>query len=328
MKYFRSVIFTALNEIVPANKLYIALSNIVSYRTIRGKHEPKFCRDESGKGVKKTDRILNFLSHLFFMTRNALQKKFGKVIMRIVKNENLLQEIVKKAAFAKKGGEPFTAIFDLDSTLFDVSPRISKILQAFAALPNIKTRFKKEAEILSTIQPHSSDYGVRRTLARHGVSMEDTTPEFAELLVSFWKKNFFGNEYLIYDAPYPGAVKYVLDLEKAGAKILYLTGRDVPRMLPGTIQSLRAHGFPLDSKNINLILKPSATERDHDFKKRFFEEMEKSKGEVWFFENEPTNIYLVLETSPHVKIVFVETVHSEAVPVPGDETLRISGFEP
>ena len=60
----------------------------------------------------------------------------------------------------------------------------------------------------------------------------------------------------------------------------------------------------------NLFLKPSAEIRDHDFKKKFFEEMEKTSEEIWFFENEPTNIYLVLKISPHVNIVFVDTVHS------------------
>ena len=56
----------------------------------------------------------------------------------------VLNNIIERARAAKATGAPFKAIFDLDSTIFDISPRITKIFHAFAALPEIKKNFKKE----------------------------------------------------------------------------------------------------------------------------------------------------------------------------------------
>lgn len=237
----------------------------------------------------------------------------------------LLQDIINRTLQAKLSGmNSVKAIFDLDSTLFDVSFRISKILHTFAELPEMKSKYPSEMEAIKKITPHNQDYGVKRTLQRLGFCSPGE--DFTISLIEFWKKNFFGNDYLHYDLPYPGAPEYVQDLYKAGADIFYLTGRDIPRMWDGTIKSLVAHGFPLNSDHANLILKPSSVQRDTEFKREFFKNMKKSEADVWFFENEPTNIHVVLETSPHIKIVFVETVHSQSGPLPGDHIPKVSGF--
>lgn len=236
----------------------------------------------------------------------------------------LLKKIIAEAEDHKAKGHSLKAIFDLDSTLFDVSPRISKILQSFADLPEIRATYPKESEFLLTVEPHPQDYGVRKTLERYGVSFENQ--EFLKILVEYWKKLFFANEYLKYDRPYPGAAEYVTTLYKAGADIYYLTGRDVPRMREGTIQSLKDHRFPLTGTHSNLILKPDSQVSDAPFKKEFLERMDHSRGPVWFFENEPVNINLVLEHCPHIRVVFVETVHSQKAAIPPDSVPRIEGW--
>jgi hypothetical protein len=238
----------------------------------------------------------------------------------------LLDQILGDARAHKVSGVGLTAIFDLDSTLFDVSPRISTILHEFARLPEIKTRYPSQSDQLLALTPHEKDYGVRRTLERVQFRLPDDAEEFKTKVVEFWRKLFFSNDYLIYDKPYPGALEYVQDLHKAGARIMYLTGRDALRMGRGTIESLKQHGFPLDPDSANLIMKPTPDERDHDFKRDFFSEIDRVTGDVWFFENEPLNIHLVLQVSPHIKVVFLDTVHSGNAPLPGDVVPRISGF--
>ena len=219
---------------------------------------------------------------------------------------------------------PLKVIFDLDSTLFDVSPRITKIIHLFAEQNEIKENYPEESKILLSLRSHESDYGVKKTLTRIG--FQPPNMEFIKSLVDFWKKAFFSNAYLEFDQPYDGAPEFVRELHKAGAEIYYLTGRDVPRMLDGTIKSLRAHGFPLNDDHSGLVLKPSTEISDHDFKAEFFKGLNSDSGETWFFENEPKNIHLVEKLTPKIKIVFVATVHSGKEPEPENHIQRISGF--
>ena len=237
---------------------------------------------------------------------------------------DILNKILTEAREHQRRGTPTRAIFDLDSTLFDVSPRIARILNDFAADPEMLLRFPNETKVLALVEPHVKDYGVRRTLERYG--FEPPSPEFAKILVDYWKGHFFGNDYLKYDMPYPGSQTFVQDLYALGTEIYYLTGRDIPRMLQGTINSLEQHGFPLKSDRSNLILKPVTGSDDAVFKKDFFLQMDRSSGPAWFFENEPANIYTVIEHCPHINIIFVETVHSESMPPPGANIPKICGF--
>jgi hypothetical protein len=237
----------------------------------------------------------------------------------------LLSEMIESAKRQKAKGAPLQAIFDLDSTLFDVSHRIAKILHHFADLPEIREKYPEAASFISRLEPHRLDYGVKRTLNRVGFKLPDE--DFAKTIEKYWKKHFFADTYLMYDQPYPGATAFVNDLYKAGGEISYLTGRDIPRMFQGTVASLKQHGFPVDPEHTNVALKPNTGISDSEFKKDFFLKMDKSPGPVWFFENEPKNIHLVMEHCPHIEIVFVETVHSEKMELPPPSIRRISGFE-
>ncbi len=238
---------------------------------------------------------------------------------------NPILERVVSLAQRQPPDSPLQAIFDLDSTLFDVSPRITKIIHLFASLERIKTSYPKESAKLLKLEAHESDYGVKKTLMRIGFLPPDL--EFIHDLVDFWKKAFFSNQFLEYDRPYAGAAGFVNALHKAGATIYYLTGRDVPRMLEGTVKSLRDNGFPLSDGNQGLVLKPSSDISDHEFKAQFFKTFNSKSTETWFFENEPKNIHLVEKVSPQIKIIFVETVHSGKDPEPEKHIPRISGFK-
>ena len=237
--------------------------------------------------------------------------------------QTLLKNLIQISKEQKKE-YPLKVIFDLDSTLFDVSPRITKIIHLFAQQKEIKQNYPEESKALLNLQAHESDYGVKKTLMRIG--FQPPNVEFIRSLVDFWKKAFFSNTYLEFDKPYDGAPEFVSELHKAGAAIYYLTGRDVPRMLDGTIKSLKANGFPLNDDHSGLILKPTTEISDHDFKAEFFKSLDDKSGETWFFENEPKNIHLVEKITPHIKIVFVATVHSGKDPEPAGHIQRISGF--
>ncbi|MCX7978979.1 MAG: HAD family hydrolase [Bdellovibrionaceae bacterium] len=205
-------------------------------------------------------------------------------------------------------GHPPLAVFDLDSTLFDVTPRLEKILTDFAFIEEHRKRFPEHIHHFANVRVERRDWGIRQALIRAG--LDGQHPELQECVRNFWVKNFFSNNYLQYDIPYPGAVNYVQKLHLLGANIVYLTGRDVERMGQGSYEVLRKWQFPLGER-AELVLKPHKDIDDGEFKRDWFLQLPKDQWPVvWFFENEPVNIELVRQHSPHVQVVFFDSTHS------------------
>lgn len=223
--------------------------------------------------------------------------------------QNVLTRIVTEAKECKVRREPFLAVFDLDSTLFDLTTRMSRIVDAFADEDRFQHRYPKECATLRDLPILQSDWGLGEPLARVGITNE-THHEFHKDLHEFWATCFFSDSFLHHDQPLPGAVGYVQKLRAAGAEIMYLTGRDVPRMLEGTKKSLRESGFPLDEAGIELRLKPVAEWDDAEFKVDVLRESAHRFTKIYLFENEPVNLNLVAEKLPDIALVYIDSCHS------------------
>ena len=200
-------------------------------------------------------------------------------------------------------------IFDLDSTLYDLTKRVFDIMSAFAVDAAIVQKFPESAARLAKIEIRRTDWGIQEPLERIGITRE-THSDFIAAAQTAWARGFFSNDFLDRDFPLPGAVRFVEDCLAAGAEVLYLTGRDVARMGAGTHSSLRASGFPIDGNRARLHLKPEKSLDDAEFKADAIAVLAAEYQHIWLFENEPVNINAVLRRTPHVKIVFVETCHS------------------
>lgn len=226
-----------------------------------------------------------------------------------------LQEIIQHSKSSQQQGLKTLAVFDLDSTLFDVLPRVQQILIEFAKDPAIQARFPEVSEILHGIQVHRKDWGVQEALHRAGLADHK---DLGHVLRDYWQQRFFSNEYLEYDLPYDGAVSFVQELAAAGAQIAYLTGRDVARMGVGTSHILKKWGFPVHDKAVP-ALKPHKEMDDAFFKVKWFAAQPLQQfSKVWFFENEPLNIHMVRRAFPQVEMVFIESTHSGRAPEPTD----------
>lgn len=200
-------------------------------------------------------------------------------------------------------------VFDLDSTLFDLTLRVTAILEHFAAIEKNQARFPDLCEMLLKAEIRRSDWGLREPLARLGLH-ENEHREFFEAVHTHWAGGFFSNDYLDRDFPLPGAVEFVQMGIKSGADVLYLTGRDTARMQAGTVKSLAAHGFPNDGARARLGLKPDSRLDDAEFKADVIAALATNHRPIWLFENEPVNINAVLRRTPDVGIVFIDTCHS------------------
>jgi hypothetical protein len=213
-------------------------------------------------------------------------------------------------------------VFDLDSTLFNVSYRTQKILFEFAqGLTHQNLREK-----LLSIYVKQSDWGLKETLLNSGLEYSEF-PDFFHQLRDFWMERFFSSRYLHYDVPTRGAVVFahqLVDLGMADADLIYLTGRDEFRMGPGTREVLKKWNFPEG----RVVLKPSKELDDGQFKLDWLSHLiSKSNGKtILFFENEPVNINLIGKKFPDVNIIFLNTTHSrrQEIEVP---VLEIDHFD-
>ncbi len=205
-------------------------------------------------------------------------------------------------------------IFDLDSTLFSVSPRTQWILRELSRDEGFRGRFAREAEILGAIEILPTDWGLKEALARHPVS--GSLDLFKEVR-NFWRQHFFSSHALVHDEIYPSADEYVRHLRELGAHIMYLTGRPEGSMKPGTLEALVRHGFPLVDER-DLMMKPSDVQTDESYKVNVLKELAPRFDHVWFFENEPLIIADVRQALPQIKIVFVDSTHARRAEPPKD----------
>ena len=144
---------------------------------------------------------------------------------------------------------------------------------------------------------------------------------------NFWRKRFFGNEYLQHDEPTAGALPFVKRLHEMGVKVVYLTGRDVPLMYFGTVDQLKNKGFPIEVERSRLILKPKRHIDDLEFKAQAALTIMGFGEVVASFENEPKNLIAMAKVyKPETMSVFIQTVSSDQAAPKGQGVYKIEHF--
>ncbi|MCB0407001.1 MAG: hypothetical protein KDD34_02290 [Bdellovibrionales bacterium] len=221
-------------------------------------------------------------------------------------NNFVLDNVLNRAKACLASKQTCTFIFDLDSTLFCVSPRTEKILKNFANQNHIKTKYPDAAHKMRSLSATPNDWGIKTILNRHDIK---ETLGFFEAVREYWIEQFFSNHHLNEDTPYPGAIEFVKYASDLGIEIQYLTGRDRIRMETGTLTSLAQYGLPL-KKSSFLNMKPDKSYDDSDYKVDFFKHYSGDLSHCWFFENEPFIIHQVKRTVPELNIIFMNSVHS------------------
>lgn len=200
-------------------------------------------------------------------------------------------------------------IFDLDGTLFDNRTRTIFILREISELfsarvPQLAAAFDRYHE-LSVI-----DYSVETTLRRMKVSNKKEI----EFIKQEWGKRFFSDDYQKFDFPLLGAKSYVCRAHAAGATVIYLTGRDVGRMLVGTTECLRLYGFPVGIEGTMMIVKKRFEQDDELFKKEVSTYLARLGKVVAVYENEPANSNILQAKFPDAASFFVLTQHRPDAP--------------
>jgi hypothetical protein len=215
-------------------------------------------------------------------------------------------------------GRAPVVVFDLDATLFDNRPRTLQILMEYA--DEVQAEFPDVASAIATLDAGHVKYLLSDTL--RGCAL--THPDLVRDVTSYWRDRFYSDEYCRYDVPLEGAPEFVRACHEAGAIIVYMTGRDIPGMLLGTVSSLRDTGFPIAVAGVECVLKPDATMPDEAFKRTELPSLLKLGDVIAFFDNEPANCNVAMQIFPDSTGVLLDTQRVPGAPDTdaGIETIR------
>jgi hypothetical protein len=225
-----------------------------------------------------------------------------------------------RAAYNKQ--ERPMVIFDLEGTLFDNRPRHLRILQEFANA-ELRTARPEAAQRIGLLTIPTIQYRITDSLTTVGV----TEPDIINNAAVYWGERFFTDDYLKYDTPVVGAVAYVRTLYSAGARIVYVTGRDAPRQLMGTVRSLRDNGFPIGIMGSELIMKPSADVQDPVFKQQVTAYLRHYGKVVAAFDSEPANANVYRRAFPEAICVLFNAPRAPNSPPLTANIMQVGTFQ-
>lgn len=215
------------------------------------------------------------------------------------------------AAVLSAGKGPMPVVtFDLDSTLFDNRPRQLAILSAFADAHGLGG-----ADAL-TIE-EVDGWRVAELVPR----LSGGTADLQSAFKPFWRDRFFTSEFCRHDVALPGASEFVREVERAGAQIVYLTGRHED-MRGGTADSLAEGGFPAGT----ILMKPTFEMTDTRWKEIAMARLREMGPVVASFDNEPTHVNRLKTAFPAAIVVWLRTDHSPETEPVADGTPSICGF--
>ncbi|NOY93313.1 MAG: hypothetical protein GXP55_19175 [Deltaproteobacteria bacterium] len=217
---------------------------------------------------------------------------------------------------AADGGPPPVVIFGLDGVLFDTRPRTLRILREYAE--DVSFDYPDVAEGLRALELGQVHPLLSDTLREGGVTRAD----FVRDVVGFWHERYHADDYVVHDEPNAGAAEYVRKLRGVGCCVAYLSRRDVPGMLLGTIAALRDHAFPVASPGVQLALKPDATLSDDAFGRAVIPQFAETGDVLAFFGSEVSSIELARASFPGADIALVEISGGAPQPIEDLPVLR------
>jgi hypothetical protein len=220
---------------------------------------------------------------------------------------------------ARSLGSQAVLAFDLDSTLFNNSPRQARILREFGVA--------RAVEKLSACGPHhwKSSFDMRGAMLNCGL----TEPEVESLypqVRAFWLERFFTNEYCVDDVAHQGAAAFTHAVVATGAHLAYVTGRH-EGMRAGTVECMRRNGLAVPGEGrVHLLMKPSEHDNDDAFKREAHARLGALGRVIAAFDNEPTHANDYLRRFPEAKVVHLATDHSGRPVVLLDEIVSVPHF--
>lgn len=146
-----------------------------------------------------------------------VRSKPNVMVFFMTDSQGGLQSIIE--TMEKSAPGKCLAIFDLDSTLYDLTLRITAILDRFANDPAARKRFPDACRLLADVEIRRTDWGLVEPLERIAITKKTHVEFFSEIHTA-WAIGFFSNDFLDKDFPLPGAVEFVARCLEARGEVL------------------------------------------------------------------------------------------------------------
>ncbi len=216
-----------------------------------------------------------------------------------------MDSLISRLDQALNGQKKTVFVFDIDSTIFNVSPRNQAIFDLFCSI--YASKHPTLNKLTSLVRLSYKDWGLDPY-----TSLIKNEEELKKLASRFWRKHFFTGTFLHSDKPYNEAIPLIHFLKSKDCEIYYLTGRDDHRMRKGSLLQLKHWRLPLKEDNF-LITKPHKKMNDGDYKNGEISALlKKYTGHPLFFlDNEPSVLeHCIFPEEKSYTPVFIESTHS------------------
>lgn len=211
-------------------------------------------------------------------------------------------------------------LFDLDGTLFDVSPRHRAILREWVETHGSDF---KVGELISEQIEKPLPYSIKEAFKIWGLDHTGEHQDYYKSLNKFWTDHFFSGRFMEHDKVEDGAFEFLKKLEGEGLEIFYVSGRFNHCMREGSLKKIVESNFPFYSDD-QLILKIDLSVQDVEFKTNIAKKLGNIRAT---FDNEPVNIVSMVNTIPDGIHVFFESVCSSNNAMPQSNQIRIRAFK-
>tara|TARA_B100000674_G_C37879892_1_gene933781 strand:+ start:325 stop:1047 length:723 start_codon:yes stop_codon:yes gene_type:complete len=221
---------------------------------------------------------------------------------------SLCDQLIEQAKSVLATGRDPLVIFDLDGTLYDNRTRTFRILEEYA-----HQEAERLPELLRAAQNLRLD-DVEYLMVDTLKSVDFTDENAIQGLMAYWKTCFFTDEYVELDLPIPGAATFVRRLHAEGVIPVYLTGRDAPNMLKGTVSCLHRDKFPVGTVDTRIVLKDRFERPDEEYKEAVIASIQRSGEVIAAFDNEPGLCNLFHKAFPSAAVCLLDTSHGPGAP--------------
>ncbi|MBI2377651.1 MAG: hypothetical protein HYV07_26860 [Deltaproteobacteria bacterium] len=223
-------------------------------------------------------------------TRTPLSLRVELATGAVPSGADYADRVLREIEARVQRGQAARVVFDLDNTAFDTRPRTLAALRSFDA-SNGTSYFAR-----LTNDQVERDGGATATAL-------GLAPDIVARVASHWERTFWDGRNFVHDEAVPEVAELAWRAKRAGAEVVYLTGR-IEALRRPSVEALEREGFPSAD---NVVLKPDLSVKTHAFKAQWLSNAKDHGVFVgWYLTDSGREIEGMLQHRPDLPCVRVD----------------------